>query len=298
MRLLALAQRLFGGAAVGDVGEVALQEERAVLLVAHGHRLVAHPDRGAVRRDQPVLHPEVLAQLVRARDLGENALAILRVQARGVEVAVGAEPVGDREAEHRLDLRAHVARPHRHPRVVDVRRDRQLLDERAVLRLGLAHALVALVALRDVAQRDREEERAGDVDARDRELGGERAQVGADRVHLEPGAEQRARAGLEHGGELGAMLRGRSSARGSRWPIASLRVQPNVSSVAGFTSVTRPSWSTITTQSSAARRIASLRPSLVASARSERLRAVTSTISAITPTNSPCAVRGSGRPRR
>ena len=73
-------------------------------------------------------------------------------------------------------------------------------------------------------------------------------------------------------------------------PITSLRVQPNVSSVAGFTSVTSPSWSTITTQSSAARRMASLRPSLVASARSDRLRAVTSTISAITPTSSPCAV--------
>ena len=80
MRLLALTQRLFGGTAVGDVGEVALQEERAILLVAHRHRLVADPDRRAVRRDQPVLHPEVLAQLVRARNLGEDAVAILRMQ--------------------------------------------------------------------------------------------------------------------------------------------------------------------------------------------------------------------------
>ena len=74
-------------------------------------------------------------------------------------------------------------------------------------------------------------------------------------------------------------------------PSASGRVHPNVSSVAGLTSVTSPSWSTITAQSSDARRIASLRPSLASSARSERLRAVTSISSAITPTTAPCASR-------
>ena len=74
-------------------------------------------------------------------------------------------------------------------------------------------------------------------------------------------------------------------------PTASGRVQPNVSSVAVFTSTISPSWSTITTESSAARRIASLRASLAASARSERLRCVTSIIVAITPTTFPFASR-------
>ena len=93
-----------------------------------------------------------------------------------------------------------------HAGVVDVGRERELLDERAVLRLGLAHALLALAALGDVAQRDGEEERAGDVDAGDRDLGRERAVVGAKRGDLEARAEQRAGAGLEHLGELVAVL--------------------------------------------------------------------------------------------
>ena len=78
------------------------------------------------------------------------------------------------------------------PTVVDVGRERQLLDERAVLRLCLAKALFVLVALRDVAERDRKQQRPGHVDAGDRELGRERPAVGAERVDLEARAEQRA----------------------------------------------------------------------------------------------------------
>ena len=106
--------------------------------------------------------------------------------------------------------------------------------------------------------------------------------VGAHRVDLEARAEQRAAAVREHTGEVVTVLRARRRARGTGLPSTSGRVQPNVSSVAGFTSITRPSWSTITMQSSDARSTASLRPWLAASARSERLRAVTSTIDAIT----------------
>ena len=61
VELFAVAQRVVGGAAVGDVDEEALQEDRAVLLVAHGDRLVEHPDGAAVGGDQAVLAAEVLA---------------------------------------------------------------------------------------------------------------------------------------------------------------------------------------------------------------------------------------------
>ena len=154
---------------------------------------------------------------------------------------------------------------HRHPDGVDVRRERDLLDERAVLRLRLAQALLAVASLCHVAQRDGEEHRAGHVDAGDRDLGWERALVGAQRIDLESRAEQRAacRSRTRPRGRRGA--RARRRARGTACRCASARVQPNVSSVAGFTSTTRPAWSTITTQSSAARRTASLRPSLAAS---------------------------------
>ena len=130
-----------------------------------------------------VLHAERLAGLVRADHLGRDALAVVFVQHADEEARL--EPLRHRVAEHALDLRAHVRRLQRQPDRVDVRRERELLDERAVLRLGLAEALFVLVALRDVAQRDREQQRPRDVDARDRELGRERPAVGAKRGDLE-----------------------------------------------------------------------------------------------------------------
>ena len=167
-----------------------------VVRVAHDGRLVEHPDDAAVGGDQPVLEPEVLAGRVGALDLGEHALAVVRVHAGRQEVRL--QPVADGEAEHRLDLRAHVRRLHRQADGVDVGRERDLLDQRAVLRLRLAEPLLAVAPLRDVVERDGEEHRAGNVDARDRDLGREGAVVGAEGGDLEARAEQRPAAVREH----------------------------------------------------------------------------------------------------
>ena len=195
---------------VADVEEEALQEQRVILLVAHGDRLVVHPDGASVGGDQAVLHPEVLTGRVRPLDLRDHAIVVVGMQALGEEA--GLEPLGDRVAEHRLDPRADVLRRQRDLDRVDVRRERDLLDERAVLRLGRAQALVAIAALRDVADRDGEEQRPGHVDAGDRDLGRERAMVGAEGVDLEPRAEQRAgcRSRRRSPGRRGARVRRRA----------------------------------------------------------------------------------------
>ena len=119
---------------------------------------------------------------------------------------VGLQPVADGEAEHRLDLRAHVRRLHRQADRVDVGRERDLLDQRAVLRLRLAEPLLAVAPLRDVVERDREEHRAGNVDARDRDLGRKRAVVGAEGGDLEARPEQRPAAVCEHARQVVPVL--------------------------------------------------------------------------------------------
>jgi hypothetical protein len=170
--------------AVRDVDQEALQEQRVVLLVPHSDGLVVHPDDPSVGGGQAVLHPEALAGRVRAFDFGDHPLVIVGVKALREEA--GLEPVGHGEAEHRFDARAHVLGGQRHADRVDVRGERDLLDECPVLRLGLTQALFPISALGDVADRDGEQHWAGNVDAGDRNLRRERTAVGAQRGDLKP----------------------------------------------------------------------------------------------------------------
>ena len=73
---------------------------------------------------------------MRLLELGGHAVVVLRVDTGHQEAQL--EPARRGEAEQRLDLRAHVAPAHRQAEVGDVGRERNLLDERPVLRLHLA----------------------------------------------------------------------------------------------------------------------------------------------------------------
>ncbi len=205
VHLLALAQRLLGLLAGRHVDQVALEEERAVLVVPYGHRVIVDPDGAAVLADQPVLAGERLAGRVDARSLGEHPVAIvgvqdLREEARDV-------PVLGRVAEHWLDLRAHVRGLDRLAECVDVGREREPLDERAVLRLGLAEPLLGALPLGDVAKVRGEDGCARNGDARQRELRRELAAVGAPCRDLDGRFEQRPTARLERAGESARALR-------------------------------------------------------------------------------------------
>ena len=96
-------------AALADVEQVALDVERAAVVVAHGHGLVVHPDDAPVAREHPVL----AAQRPRAGggggDLGRDALAVVLVHELEEQVRLR-EPLLGRVAEDRGDLGADVER--------------------------------------------------------------------------------------------------------------------------------------------------------------------------------------------
>jgi hypothetical protein len=81
------------------------------------------------------------------------------------EQARHGEPLLRAVAEDLLNLGAHVQGVRaRIVEVVDIRDERELLDERPVAKLGGPLALLGFGPLADVSQRRGEDRRAGDVD--------------------------------------------------------------------------------------------------------------------------------------
>ncbi len=138
--LLALAERVLGGLAAADVDHEPLCVERAAGLVADDDGPVVHPDDVPVARDQPVLAFEAISPCVHLHEVGENALAVFRVEHAAEERGVG-DPLLRRVADHLLDLRADVRRA-LPVELLDVRHLRKLLDEHAVPLLGQAELLL------------------------------------------------------------------------------------------------------------------------------------------------------------
>jgi hypothetical protein len=72
--------------------------ERLAALVAHEHGSVEHGDRAAFLRHHAILGVERIPELAGICDLGEHAVAVVRVEDLREEVRV-LEPLRDRVAE-------------------------------------------------------------------------------------------------------------------------------------------------------------------------------------------------------
>ena len=100
---------------IGDVDHQPLDELRlAVRMALHDRLVVADPEFASVLREQSVLPGVGVGDGQSVRSFLQDALTILRVDARGPQPIARDPPIGTREpflggiAHHRLDLRAHV----------------------------------------------------------------------------------------------------------------------------------------------------------------------------------------------
>ena len=141
-RRVGLLQPRAGLALLGDVDEEALHVLSGTGLVANDDGLVVHPDRAPVGMDEPVLpRPALVAAL---EDLGmvrEHLLAVVGMDDRLEEILL--EPALGRIAEHRLDGGVDVDRLRALVGLIDVERQRQLLDQAPVPDLRLPFACSA-----------------------------------------------------------------------------------------------------------------------------------------------------------
>ena len=149
LELLRQPQLLLEPALGRDVEDVALDAQGLAGVVGEHRALLAHRDRGAVARNHAVLAAEVLAGLQHTYERRVDAVAIVRVDDR-VEEVLAVLPRGQRIAEHRLDLRAHVQPRPRHVERVAIDDQRQVLDERPVAVFALQQQGLGVLAQRDV----------------------------------------------------------------------------------------------------------------------------------------------------
>ena len=136
--------------AVGDVEHHALPGDGVPVRVPDHHGPVGEPAHPAVARDHPVLGLERLAGLLDPPVLGGHALTVLRVDRREPHGRV-THPLLAADAQQVLD--ALVDEDQGEPvagEVLGVDDRGQLVDERAVAGLGLAHPLLAVVLGGDV----------------------------------------------------------------------------------------------------------------------------------------------------
>ena len=174
-RPLGGAHRLLGLLALGDLVHHAVDLVGPAAARAHRHGLVVEPARPPRDVDDAVLARERLAGLDRASVPGDGRLAVVGMDPLRPGVGVG-QPLRRRHADHGVDLRAHVDRL-AGARLVDVRDDRDLLDQRA--EPGLVRHQ-PLVAAGDLDRRaDRLAQRPPELHAAGGELRGGRA------VHLD-----------------------------------------------------------------------------------------------------------------
>ena len=131
---LALGERALRAAELGDVHEHALAADRLAALVTDHVVPLPHPDDAPVGGDHAELVLVVRAR-VEALDLrSEHPLAIVGMHARRPQVLIG-QPGRRREAEHLLDLGAHVEEGRVGAELADDRDRGNLLDQRAVAKI-------------------------------------------------------------------------------------------------------------------------------------------------------------------
>ncbi len=145
VELLRVPELLLELLAVADVEHEALEEEPLPVGAEDGHRLLVYPHHVRVGGDQPVLAREGLRQLVRAHHLPEHARAVVGMDQVREEPRL--VPLLEWVAGQLLELRADVELVQAVAEGADVGADWQPLDERAVLRLGGAQALLGAGAL-------------------------------------------------------------------------------------------------------------------------------------------------------
>ena len=114
--------------------------------VADGRRRVADPDHAPVVAHHPVLERERLAGADALHGLAPRSVAVLRMDPLRPLVTLG--PGG--ASEQVVDLRAHEEVAEALVGHVDVRHDRELLDERAVALLDVGGSGLGLPLARDV----------------------------------------------------------------------------------------------------------------------------------------------------
>src|SRR5205814_3510788 len=105
--------------------------------ISDTRRGVAYPDRSPVRGDEPVLAVEGTTRGNCSRVVGEDPLAVARVNSVPPQVVI-VEPGSGRITHHRLDLRANVGQS---AGVFGVHRQRKTFDEAATPSLSVAQGL-------------------------------------------------------------------------------------------------------------------------------------------------------------
>ena len=135
----------------GDVHQDAVPGRFAPLVPQH-HRVVAHPHGGFVAVTQPVGGRRDCPRSI-GKDgallVGKYSLVIFGVEPPQPQVGIG-HPLLRREAEHPLDLRAHVVPPPGHAGLSDVHDRGNSLDQEPVLLLGGTQIALQPLAVRDV----------------------------------------------------------------------------------------------------------------------------------------------------
>jgi len=110
-------------------------------VVPDDDSLFTHPDDPAVLGEHAIVDaPGLRGVRVPALGLGRHPGAVVRVDRPVVEIRVAGFPLAGRVAEEHLDLRADVEGTPISRQFHDVSGDRQVLDERAVERLGCGSA--------------------------------------------------------------------------------------------------------------------------------------------------------------
>ena len=124
---------------LADVDEEALSEERATVSPCDRRCVLAQPDDFAVPSEHPVFSLKRRAVLVGARDLVEDAVAIVGMENPRQQLAV---PLVGRVAELRLDLRADEPRIVAIADRIDPGHERKAVRQVAVLAVGVGQVLV------------------------------------------------------------------------------------------------------------------------------------------------------------
>jgi hypothetical protein len=135
---------------LGDVEHDAVDQARIAVLVPKHDGVVPEPHHSPVPGDHPVLVAEWLAAGPTPEVRGQRLLPVLRVQRLVPELRVPAVLIRGK-AQDRLDLRAYVHGGHGLVDQVGVGDGRDLLDQGAVLGLGVAELALDPLSVRDVA---------------------------------------------------------------------------------------------------------------------------------------------------
>ena len=125
-------------------------EQRRPVGVPNEDRLVAQPHRVAVPVQHPILERPAADVVAHLRHLGQDAIAIIRVQP-GFPQPLRCQTLLRGVSKYRLVLGTHVQRRRRRPELLDVGDGRDLLGERLELRGRVPQSLLRELPVGDVA---------------------------------------------------------------------------------------------------------------------------------------------------